>query len=512
MNNTSVALAAKLATFKQWLGLAVLVLPTILLALDMTVLHLAVPHLSADLNPSGIELLWILDIYGFLIAGFLIVMGTLGDRIGRRRLLLCGAVAFGLASVMAAFSTSAHMLIINRAILGIAGATLMPSTLSLIRNMFEVEKERTRAISIWMTGFIVGSAIGPVVGGFLLEYFWWGSVFLLGVPVMLLLLIAGIFILPEFKDEQAGKLDLGSAVLSVVVLLLLIFGLKEISHQGFTFPVITALFSGLLLGWLFIVRQKKSHNPMLDLTLFHNPLFSSAITACMLSIMAMSGAWLMVYQFLQGVLMLSPLDAGLVMLPAAIIQMIAAQLVPSLISRFRPVFFIVAGLLIAVVGFVLIAQAGLQQSAFILVLGSIVMGLGVMPMMIMGTDLVVSSAPAEKAGVASAISETANELGLALGVAFIGSIGAVVYQQNIYAALHDKLPQEQVQLAGDTLGAALQLSHNLSSLDAARVVEAAHQAFSEALWVNAMLGVVLIFIAAIVAAIFLRHVAVPATH
>ena len=170
---------------REWIALAVLVLPTILLALDMTVLHLAVPHLSADLKPTSSQLLWILDIYGFMIGGFLITMGTLGDRIGRRKLLMIGASLFGIASVMAALSSTANMLIITRALLGIAGATLMPSTLSLIRNMFHHRGERTRAIAIWMTGFMFGSAIGPLVGGAMLEFFWWGSVFLLGVPVML---------------------------------------------------------------------------------------------------------------------------------------------------------------------------------------------------------------------------------------------------------------------------------------------------------------------------------------
>jgi len=213
------------ASRREWLGLAVLVLPTLLLALDMTVLHLAAPHLSADLQPSSTELLWILDIYGFMVAGFLITMGTLGDRIGRRRLLLLGALAFGVASVAAAFSTSSVMLIVMRALLGIAGATLMPSTLSLIRNMFHVERERTLAITVWMTGFIVGSAIGPLVGGLMLEFFWWGSVFLLGVPVMALLLLAGPFLLPECRDEQAGRLDVVSALLCIVALLLVIYGL-----------------------------------------------------------------------------------------------------------------------------------------------------------------------------------------------------------------------------------------------------------------------------------------------
>src|SRR6188474_2903990 len=187
---------------REWLGLAVIALPCVLYSMDLTVLELAVPRLSADLKPTAAQLLWILDIYGFLVAGSLITMGTLGDRIGRRRLLMIGAAAFGVASVIAAFSTSAEMLIATRALLGLAGATLAPSTLSLIRNMFLDQQQRTVAIGIWISSYSVGAAIGPLVGGILLEHFWWGSVFLIGVPVMVLLLVVGPMLLPEFRDPE----------------------------------------------------------------------------------------------------------------------------------------------------------------------------------------------------------------------------------------------------------------------------------------------------------------------
>ena len=199
------------ATRRDWLGLAVIALPCLLYSMDLTVLNLAIPQLSVDLKPSAAQLLWIVDIYGFMVAGSLITMGTLGDRIGRRKLLLIGAAAFGLASVLAAFSTSAEMLIATRALLGIAGATLAPSTLSLIRNMFLDPKERSFAIGIWIASFSAGGAIGPLVGGLLLEHYWWGSVFLVGVPVMILLLMLGPFLLPEFKAPNAGRVDLASA-------------------------------------------------------------------------------------------------------------------------------------------------------------------------------------------------------------------------------------------------------------------------------------------------------------
>src|SRR5918994_729887 len=192
---------------REWIGLAVLALPCLLYSMDLTVLHLAVPALSADLNPTSAQLLWILDIYGFVVAGMLIPLGTLGDRIGRRRLLLIGAAAFGVGSILAAFSASAGMLIATRALLGLAGATLAPSTLSLVTNMFLDAKQRTIAIGVWIASYSAGAAIGPVVGGILLEYFWWGSVFLIAVPVMVLLLILGPLLLPEYKDPNAGRQD-----------------------------------------------------------------------------------------------------------------------------------------------------------------------------------------------------------------------------------------------------------------------------------------------------------------
>src|SRR6478672_8320735 len=199
---------------REWIGLAVIALPCMLYSMDLTVLDLAVPQISADLKPSSTQLLWILDIYGFLVAGSLITMGSLGDRVGRRRLLLIGAATFGATSVLAAFSTSPAMLIASRALLGLAGATLAPSTLSLIRNMFLDPAQRRLAIGIWGTSYSVGGAMGPLIGGIVLQHYWWGAVFLIGAPVMLLLLVAGPLLLPEFRDPEAGRLDIPSATLS----------------------------------------------------------------------------------------------------------------------------------------------------------------------------------------------------------------------------------------------------------------------------------------------------------
>ncbi len=495
---------------REWLGLAVLVLPTLLLALDMTVLHLAAPQLSADLQPSSAQLLWILDIYGFMVAGFLITMGTLGDRIGRRRLLLIGAFAFGAASIAAAFSTTSGMLIATRALLGVAGATLMPSTLSLIRNMFHVPHERTLAITVWMTGFIVGTAIGPLVGGLVLEFFWWGAVFLLAVPVMALLLLVGPFLLPEFHDEQAGRLDFTSALLSISALLMVIFGLKDMARDGPNLLAVLAALAGITIAVFFVRRQRRLADPMLDMDLFRRRAFTVSVIAMLMSILALSGAWLLIFQYLQGVMGLSALAAGVMMLPSAILQTIVSLLVPRMSRWLQPSWLVSGGLLVAVMGF---AALILVEGAFGLwwmILGTILLGVGVMPMMILGTDLVMSSVPPEKTGAAAATSETATELGMAMGIAVIGSVGAAVYRRHMAEQMPAGLSAEQVEVASDTLGGALGIVQVLPAELAESLLIAVQGAFAEALHANALIGGAIMLAAALLTAVFLREVRVRA--
>src|SRR5262245_9572207 len=340
----------KRATRREWVGLAVLALPCALYAMDLTVLHLAVPQLSKELAPSATELLWIVDVYGFLVAGSLITMGTLGDRVGRRRMLLFGAAAFAAASVLAAFSTSAGMLIATRALLGIAGATVAPSTMSLIRNMFRDPKEFTTAVGIWISSYSAGAAVGPLLGGVLLEYFWWGSVFLLAVPVMGLVLLLGPLLLPEYRDAAAGRPDPPSTVLAVGAVLTPVYGLKQAAVEGLGPLAAASVVAGLVLAALFVRRQRVLADPLVDLSLFANRSFTSGLALYTLSILTVFGAFLFVPQYLQLVRGLSPLQAGLWSLPWALAFVVGSMATPRLAGRLPRAPLIAGGLVLAAVG------------------------------------------------------------------------------------------------------------------------------------------------------------------
>ena len=491
---------------REWIGLAVLALPAMLLAMDMTVLYLAVPHLSADLEPSSSQLLWILDVYGFLVAGFLITMGNLGDRIGRRRLLMIGGAAFGIASIAAAYSTSAEMLIVTRAFLGIAGATLMPSTLALIRNMFHDEAQRTTAIAAWMTSFMVGSIIGPVVGGAMLENFWWGSVFLLAVPVMALLLVAGPILLPEYRDPNPGKLDLASVGLSLAAVISTIYGIKELAKEGIEPLPVLAIVAGLAIGAVFARRQTTLAAPLLDLELFANRRFSASLGTLSLTLFAMSGTFFFLAQYLQLVLGMEPFEAGLWTLPQAGAMIVVATLTPQLVKRLGPAWVMTGGLLVAVIGLGMLSRLDGSSDLWLLVAGQIVMSLGFGPTMILGIDMIVGSAPPERAGAASAISETSQEFGFAIGVAILGSIGSAVYRNALRDDMPAGVPDDVRHVSLDTLGGALEAAGTLSPALGGELVTVARDAFTTGLQINTTVAAVLTLAAALVPVLFLRGV------
>ncbi|HWM84362.1 MAG TPA: MFS transporter [Kofleriaceae bacterium] len=481
-------------------------LPCLLYSMDLTVLNLAVPQLSADLKPSSAQLLWIVDIYGFMVAGSLITMGTLGDRIGRRRLLLIGAAAFGVASVLAAFATSAEMLIATRALLGIAGATLAPSTLSLIRNMFLDPGQRTVAIGVWVTSYSVGGAIGPLLGGVLLEYFWWGSVFLLAVPVMVLLLVVGPMLLPEYRDPDAGRLDLASAGLSLAAVLLMIYGLKRIAEAGLDWVPAVSITLGLALGALFVRRQRTLADPLIDLRLFRAPAFSASLAAYMLACFVAFGAYVFIAQYLQLVLGLSPLQAGLWTVPSMLAFVAGSMLVPPIARRFRPAHVVAGGLLFAAAGFGVLAQVDAAAGLALLVIGSVVYSLGLSPVIVLATDLVVGSAPVERAGSASAISETSSELGGALGIAILGSIGTAVYRRAMAEVVPAGVPAEAAEAARATLGGALAAAERLPAHLGGALLGPAREAFTQGLQLTAVISAAVVIATAILAALLLRRV------
>ena len=493
------------ATRREWIGLAVIAIPCLLYSMDLNVLNLAIPHLTADLQPTSTQLLWIVDIYGFLLAGFLITMGTLGDRIGRRRLLMIGAAAFGAASVLAAASTSAEMLILARAVLGIAAATLAPSTLSLIRNMFLDARERTVAIGIWVGCFSAGSVVGPIVGGVLLEHFWWGSVFLLAVPLMLLLLILVPLLLPEYRDPHAGALDIPSAVLATATVLTMIYGLKHLAIYGLHAIALASVALSLLIGMAFVRRERRMTDPMIDLRLFRRPIFTAALCVNVIGIFAAFGSFLFITQYLQLVLGMGPLQAGLWLMPAGLVFMAGSVLAPLIVRRYQPGTVLMCGFLATAIGYVVLTQASASGDLWIVIVGFMLFCSGLAPMGTLTTDLVMSDVPPERAGAASGISETSFEFGAALGVAVLGSIVSAVYRAQMSAAALPELPPDVVQAARETLGAAIAVAETLDNDVRTVVVTAAREAFTSAMhaaaWVSAALGIV----AAMVCAMFMRR-------
>lgn len=502
----SMDIALPRAGNREWIGLGVLTLPCLLVAMDLTVLYLAVPHLSADLEPSASQLLWIVDIYGFLIAGSLITMGTLGDRIGRRRLLMIGAAAFGIASVLAAFSTSAEMLIATRAALGIAGATLMPSTLSLIRNMFHDAGQRTFAIGLWTMSFSIGGIIGPVVGGVLLEHFWWGSVFLLAVPAMGVLLVLGPLLLPEFRSPQAGDYDLVSALMSLLTVLAVIYGVKHVAEQGLDWLAALSILAGLCLGAAFVRRQHRLDHPLIDLGLFRAPAFSTSLATNIFGFFVMFGTFLLTAQYLQLVLGLSPLMAGLWGVPSSLGFTFGSMMTSVLAKHVRPAVAIAGGAVLSALGFVLLTQADATSGLAVLVVASVIWSIGLAPVYILATDMIVTAAPPERAGAASAISETATELGGALGIALIGSIGTAVYRTAMIHAVPGGVPADAAAVARSTLGGALAVAERLPADLGGQMLAAAREAFTQGMILSAIIAALAMAGIALMALKWLRDV------
>ena len=489
------------ATSREWIGLCVIALPCMLYSMDLTVLNLAIPSLTAQLHPSASELLWIIDIYGFMVAGFLMTMGTLGDRIGRRKVLLIGAAAFGAVSVLAAFSRSAEMLIVSRALLGVAGATLAPSTLSLITNMFRDPSERTFAVSMWISSYSFGAVVGPLVGGFVIHYFSWSAAFLVGVPVMALLLALGPALLPEFRDPNAGGIDVLSALLSLAAVLTFIYAMKRAAESGFGAVPLGAAVLGVALAAVFLDRQKRLSDPLIDLALFRSRRLNVALCINILGVFFMFGAFIFLGQYYQLVAGLTPLEAGLWSMPSAVAFTAVSFVTPSLARRFAPAKILAGGLVMAAAGFLWTA---LCDGFYSVLFSSMLYCVGFTPVIALTTEIIVTSAPPERAGAASALSETANELGGALGIATLGSLCALIYRSRMAEIALPGAPFDAARTAGATLGAAVDAAKLLPAEQAAQLLDAARAAFNSGFQAAALLGAVALFGAAIATIIALR--------
>lgn len=487
------------ATTRDWMGLAILALPCLLYSMDLTVLNLAVPHLVADLKPNGSQLLWIVDIYGLVLASALIVMGALGDRIGRRKLLMWGAAAFGAASVLAAFSPSAEALIVARALLGLAAASLAPSTLSLISSMFRDAGQRSLAIGIWMASFSLGGAIGPLVGGALLESFWWGSVFLISVPVMLLLLLAGPLFLPEFRDPDGAPVSLPTAFVTIATMLSLVYGLKRLLVGEVDVMTFSALAAGLILGSVLIFGQLAAKRPMIDFRLFAQMSFCVPVMIYFGGLFLSFGTLLLLAQYLQLVLGMAPFEAGLWTLFSAAGFLSGSLTAPGVAARVGPTKVIPVSLLIAASGFTLLAYAVVAQVIPAVHAAAFLMAFGVAPVLALSTDLIVGAVPVARAGAAAAIAETSSELGGALGIGIMGSLALTVYRSAITPAIDGETPKRLREAAQDSLGALNGVIHRFNPPVTDGLRDVAVEAFNLGFAIQALVCAVLAGTIAVIA-------------
>ncbi|WP_020141974.1 MFS transporter [Terracoccus sp. 273MFTsu3.1] len=488
-------------TRRQWVALGVLALTALLLSLDVSVLYLALPELSADLGASTTEQLWMLDIYSFVLAGFLVTMGAVGDRIGRKRLLLIGAVAFGVASAAAAYASSPGQLIFWRALLGIAGATLMPSTMGLIRTIFTDEKAMMTAIGVWYSCFMGGMAVGPLVGGVLLQHFWWGSAFLLGVPFMVLLVVVGRRVLPESDRHAGAPVDVASSVLSLAAILPVIYGFKEIARGGDTTTALLTMSAGAALGIVFVRRQRRIANPLVDLTLFRSRAFSTALAVMLVGGVVMAGVSFLCSQWLQLVAGLDPLGAGLTMLPANIALLVGASSSARIAQRLGTARTMATGLLVCAVGLALYTQVGPAQGLGLLVLGMCLTSFGIMLPSTLTMGVMMQSAPPERAGSVASMSETSGEFGIAVGIAGLGSLATFVYRDQLapYSDAHSGSAA-----ALDSLAGAVRAATTLPAEAAHGLVTAAQEAFTTSLAAVAGVGAALFVVCAVIALRVLR--------
>ncbi len=493
--------------WRGWAALAVLMLPVLLVSVDNTVLSFALPEIARDLTPTSAQQLWIIDVYPLVLAGLLVTMGSLGDRFGRRRMLMVGATGFAAVSALAAFAPSSELLIAARATMGLFGAMLMPSTMSLLRSIFTDRDQRRLAIAVWASMFSAGSALGPIVGGVLLEHFAWGSVFLLAVPVLIPLLVLAPLLVPESRDPHPGRIDPVSIVLSMATMVPVVYAIKEVAvHGPGPLPLVLVLV-GLAFGWVFVRRQLRSESPMLDMRLFRRGAFTGALLVNLLSVVALVGFLYFVTQHLQLIVGLSPLQAGLALVPGLALMIVSGLAVVPFSRRVSPRVVVPVALALSVAAYVVIAVSTDAAALGILIGAFALLGIGIGAAETVSNELILATAPPAKAGAASAVSETAYELGAVLGTAVLGGILTALYRAGL--VLPDGVPAGAAAAARETLGGAVTVADGLPGALGDRVVEAAASAFDAGVGVTSIIGAVLVVCAAVIAATTLKGTRTP---
>ncbi|MFF3667618.1 MFS transporter [Microtetraspora malaysiensis] len=499
----AVSAAARHAS--RWAVLALLCFSLLLIAVDATVLHIAVPALTAALEPSAVELLWIIDIYSLVVAPLLVTFGTLGDRYGRRRLVLAGYVVFGLASLSAAFAETPLALIMSRAFLGVGGAMIMPATLSIIREVFTDRKERAIALGVWSAVAAAGAAVGPLVGGVLVEHFWWGAVFLINVPLLIVALPLAVRLLPPSRNRSGHPWDVLSAVLSTLGILAVAFGLKEAGygHMIGRGPALAVALLGIALLTWFVRRQRQLEYPLLDIALFARRGFATGVACVLLAIFALVGLELLLAQYLQLVLGLSPLSAGVRMLPLMIAAVAGGLAAAHVLQRIGLRATMSGGLALTTISLAPVLTWGVEQSPGMLAVCFIGIGFGVEVALLAASDTIMAAVPESRAGGAASIEETAYELGAGLGIAVLGTITTMVYAPAL--GVVPGVPGDLMSEARESLAAAAHVAVQIGGAPGAALLGAARLAFITALHRTVVVSVILLGLTALAAAVFISR-------
>ncbi|MER6315735.1 MFS transporter [Streptomyces sp. NPDC001581] len=483
----------------RWVVLAVLCVSLVLVALDATILHVAVPSLTEDLRPGPIELLWIVDAYPLVCASLLILFGTLGDRVGRRRILLLGYGLFGVASAIAALADNAQVLIAARALLGIGGAMIMPATLSILRQVFPDRRERALAIGIWTAVAAVGAASGPVLGGFLVQHFWWGSVFLINIPLMALILPLGRWLLPESRGSADGPWDVLGALMAAAGVLGSVLGIKRLGAERHLLDAqaVVPLLLGAVLLVLFVRRQKRRTHPLIDMRMFSRAAFSTSVACIVLAMLALVGLELIAVQYLQLVLELSPLETGLRLLPLTFAAMAAGATGSYTLGRVGPRTMVSLGFLLTAFAVLLLTLMGQQDRPLLLTVGFILLGFGLQTTLFAAYESMLSEAPAATAGGAASIGETSYQLGAGIGIALLGSVMNAAYRPGL-AGVPGVSAAESAG-AANSLGEAYQIAAHLGGPAGAALYAAARQSFVHGLHVTLVVSAGLLLAGAVMA-------------